>query len=130
MEKLTDREVDIMMAIWHSEFRPVPTGEVLRNAPRTKRNSLQSLQVVMRRLCEKGVVSCEKGRQTNYYSPLISEEEYLRFACENFLSHHYPCNPSAFAVNYIVEHAAQLPDSDLETLRKALEARDTPESES
>lgn len=73
MEKLTDREVDVMMAVWNSTLEAVPTGEILRNINRAKRNSLQTLQVVLRRLCEKGVIQCEKGRQTNHYRALIDD---------------------------------------------------------
>lgn len=93
MEKLTDREVDVMMAIWNSTYEAVPTGEILRHINRAKRNSLQTLQVVLRRLCEKGVIQCEKGRQTNLYRPLIKEEDYLEFASQNFVEHHYHSSP-------------------------------------
>lgn len=120
MQKLTDREVDIMMAIWHSEIQPVPTGEILRNTQQTQRNPLQALQVVLRRLCEKGVVSCAKGKQTNLYTPLVSEEAYLKFAVENFLFHHYPQNQMRFVTHYIQEHAGELSASDLNFLREAL----------
>lgn len=89
MEKLTDREVDVMMAIWNSEHEYVPTGEILRHINRAKRNSLQTLQVVLRRLCEKGAIQCEKGRQTNLYRALIDEKQYLEFATENFVLHHF-----------------------------------------
>lgn len=89
MEKLTDREVDIMMAIWNSENNPVPTGEILQQINRARRNSLQTLQVVLRRLCGKGVLQCEKGRQTNFYYALISKEDYLKFATENFVKYHF-----------------------------------------
>lgn len=89
MEKLTDREVEVMMAIWNSENDPVPTGEILGRINRAKRNSLQTLQVVLRRLCEKGVIQCEKGKQTNLYRALIRKDDYLKFATENFVGHHF-----------------------------------------
>lgn len=89
MEKLTDREVNIMMVIWNSECDPVPTGEILDKIEQAKRNSLQSLQVVLRRLCGKGVLQCEKGRQTNLYHAVISKEDYLKFATENFVNYHF-----------------------------------------
>lgn len=89
MEKLTDREVDVMMAIWNSTYDPVPTGDILRYINRMKKSSLQTLQVVLRRLCEKGVISCEKGVHTNLYRPLITEEEYIKFSEINFIAYHY-----------------------------------------
>lgn len=90
MKLLTDREVDIMLVIWESQKEEIPTGEILRGLPvRAKRNSLQTLQVGLRRLCEKECLTCRKGTQTNFYRATIDRDKYLRFAVDNFAEHHY-----------------------------------------
>lgn len=119
MEKLTDREVDVMMAIWNSTYEAVPTGEILRHINRAKRNSLQTLQVVLRRLCEKGVIQCEKGKQTNLYRPLITEKEYLAFAKENFVQHHYHSSPKMLMFSLLQE--TRFSEKDMEEMRSFME---------
>lgn len=120
MEKLTDREVDVMMAAWNYDIDKVPTGYILKNINRAKRNSLQTLQVVLRRLCEKGCLRCEKGRQTNLYTALFSKEAYLEFAGKLFLYHHYPNNPLKFAIQVLADNRNLLTAADAERLQKII----------
>lgn len=127
MEKLTDREVDVMMAIWNSTYDAVPTGEILRHINRAKRNSLQTLQVVLRRLCEKGVIQCEKGRQTNLYRPLIKEDDYLDFASQNFVDHHFHSSHRNMVFSFL--RHKNLSKRDMDDLRNYLNAINEKESD-
>lgn len=127
MEKLTDREVDVMMAIWNSTYDPVPTGEILRHINRAKRNSLQTLQVVLRRLCEKGVIECEKGRQTNLYRALITEEDYLKFASDNFVQHHFHNSPRNLVFSFL--RNGRLSERDINDLHEYIERGANEEAE-
>lgn len=86
---LTDREVDVMLIIWESSSLPVSTSEIYHAINLAERNSLQTLQVVLRRLCNKGALVCEKGKQMNYYRALVRKVDYMRFATDNFLEHHF-----------------------------------------
>lgn len=123
MEKLTDHEVDVMMAIWSHEDGLAPTGYILKHIKRAKRNPLQVLQVVLRRLCEKGCIQCVKGKQTNIYIPKIEREAYVEFAGEIFLEHHYPSNPLKFALGVISKNRELLTEEDVKKLQEILEQR-------
>lgn len=123
MEKLTDREVDVMMAIWNHENELVPTGYILKHINRAKRNSLQTLQVVLRRLCDKGCLQCVKGKQTNLYIPKIDRDAYVEFAEEIFLEHHYPYNPLKFALGVLSRKRNLLTEADVKQLQEILEQR-------
>lgn len=89
MEKLTDREIDIMMTVWNSPNEAVPTREILKQVVQPSQHPLQTLQVALRRLCEKEMLECEKTPQTNRYRALVTREDYLAFAVENFLTYHF-----------------------------------------
>lgn len=112
MEKLTDREVDIMMAVWYSANEAVPTGEILRYVNRAKQNSLQTIQVVLRRLCEKDVLQCAKGKHTNFHRALITKEDYLKFALGNFLLQHFQGSVEAYIRFLIKEKRISREDLD------------------
>lgn len=121
MEKLTDREVDVMMAVWNYESEQVPTGYILKHINRSKRNSLQTLQVVLRRLCEKGCLRCDKGRQTNLYTALLQKDAYLEFTGKIFLAHHYPHNPLKFILQTLSENRGLLTAADVKRLQNIID---------
>lgn len=89
MEKLTDREIDIMMTVWNSPNEAVPTREILKQVVQASQHPLQTLQVALRRLCEKDMLACEKTPHTNRYRALVTKEDYLVFAVNNFLAYHF-----------------------------------------
>lgn len=105
MKKLTDREADVMTAIWESPNEKVSTGEILKTIQRSQRNALQTLQVILKRLVTQGFIVCEKARQTNLYTAIISQEDYLDFATNNFILHHYPnLTPDKFIIKMVRTH--------------------------
>lgn len=105
MKKLTDREADVMTAIWESPNEKVSTGEILKAIKQAQRNALQTLQVILKRLVTQGFIVCEKARQTNLYTAIISQEDYLDFATNNFILHHYPnLTPDKFIIKMVRTH--------------------------
>lgn len=105
MKKLTDREADVMTAIWESPNEKVSTGEILKTIQQAQRNALQTLQVILKRLVTQGFIVCEKARLTNLYTAIISQEDYLDFATNNFILHHYPnLTPDKFIIKMVRTH--------------------------
>lgn len=120
MLKLTDREVDVMMVIWEWPDERISTGEILQMISKAKRNSLQILQVVLRRLVEKDFLKCEKGKQKNFYVAAVSQKEYLKFATDNFLTVHYP-NKTPFQYALQELKAMELDAADIREIEKIIE---------
>lgn len=121
MNLLTDREVDVMMIIWESPSVPTSTGEIFSAINLAKRNSLQTLQVVLRRLCDKGMLTCEKGKQMNYYRALVTKEDYLAFSTDNFLAYHF--HGSIKRQIGLLVKSGKLTNQDLNDLCAYLDAR-------
>lgn len=118
---LTDREVDVMLIIWESPSIPTSTSEIYNAINLSERNSLQTLQVVLRRLCEKGMLVCEKGRQMNYYRALVRKEDYLQFTTDNFLTCHFHGSWKLY-LSMLVKNK-KLTQKDLDDIRAMLDTK-------
>lgn len=121
MERLTDREIEIMLVIWSKQGDEtwtdgkIPTGEILAGLKLTyAKRYLQPVQVVLRRLCKKGVLECEKIRNVNYYRPLINEEEYRKFETGIFIDRLYGSNARNLVLSLVKYE--QLSDDDVKEL--------------
>lgn len=93
IQVLTERELEIMHIIWSNPepWKAMPKSDILNDSRMLiLKRYLQPIQVVLRRLEKKRVLSCVKFRNQNYYTPLIHKKEYLEFAVQHYLSHHYP----------------------------------------
>lgn len=75
IRRLGDAELEIMQAIWQAD-RLVNASEV-RAALQGRRDwALATLMTVLKRLCDKGFLRCEKAGRNNLYRALIREETY------------------------------------------------------
>ena len=62
------------------------TSNQLLDEMGTERNwKLASLMTVLARMAEKGAVYCDRSTRTNYYTALVTEEEYKLTEGETFL---------------------------------------------
>lgn len=118
MDRLTDREIEIMHAIWESENDKVPTGEILKYLNQTKKRYLQPVQVVLRRLCDKNVLECNKIGHLNYYVSLIDPEEYRKYETGTFIERLYKGKPENLMMALIEE--ADLGKEAIQEMRKKL----------
>lgn len=76
MKRLPDAEFSVMQGVWNCEI-PVSTAELKAKLDEKKEWNMSALQTVLSRLEEKGFVKSEKNGRNRFYTPLISEEEYL-----------------------------------------------------
>ena len=83
MKRLPDAEFSVMQSVWHSNI-PVSTAEIKLYLDMKKEWNMSALQTVLSRLEEKGFVKSEKKGRNRFYTPLVSEEEYLIAEGESF----------------------------------------------
>lgn len=76
MKRLPDAEFSVMQGVWSCEI-PVSTAELKAYLDESKVWNMSALQTVLSRLEEKGFVKSEKNGRNRFYTPLITEEEYL-----------------------------------------------------
>ena len=84
MKKLGDAEIEIMKTLWKQE-EPVTSGKILEELSGCMSWKLPSLMTALNRLAEKGFVCCDRSTRTNYYTAIISEQEYQTQESKCFL---------------------------------------------
>ena len=86
-KRLPDTELEIMLAVWSAE-RPVSRAW-LEEKLSYKGWSRNTFNTYLARLLEKGVIARERRGKSNYYTPILSQKEYLDFENQTFLGKLY-----------------------------------------
>lgn len=84
MKKLSDKEFNIMEILWN-HGGTMTSNEILDNADGAFDWKLASLMTVLSRMADKGYVYCDRSTRTNYYTAVVSEDEYKLRESESFL---------------------------------------------
>ncbi len=82
--RLPDSELDIMLVLWHNK-PPMSRLEIERIVNEKKTLAPTTILSLLSRLEKKQFVSVTKEGKTNYYTPLISQEEYQNCESKNVL---------------------------------------------
>ena len=92
--RLPESELDIMLVVWAlGEGATAPAILEALERPLTA----SALHSYLKRLNEKGYLSCEKEGKTNRYAPLVSREAYQRSEGRSILDKLYGGSLSRFA---------------------------------
>lgn len=98
MEKLTNKEEEVMQALWKLEKAFVK--EILAEMPNSKLH-YNTVSTIVRKLEEKNFVGHEAFGNTHRYHPLISKEAYsshfMKNASQKFFDNSYKKMVSFFA---------------------------------
>lgn len=125
LKKLGDAELEIMLALWE-ETEPVTSGHILERI-RGKRNwALSTLMASLERLADKGYVHCDRSTRTNYYTALVSAEEYKAEESRSFLSRLYGNSVSSLVAG--LYNSKTISDEDIDELRTLLDTLDRGEN--
>lgn len=97
MERLTNKEEEIMQVLWQLEKGFVK--EIMSLLPGD--NHYNTVSTMVRNLEEKGFVSYRAYGKTHQYYPIVSKEDYtkrfMNFASERFFNNNYKNMVSFFA---------------------------------
>ena len=85
---LPESELDIMLVVWGAGG-PVSAPAILEG--------LERLHSYLKRLEEKGFLSCKKAGKVNTYTAMVAREDYQRSEGESFLKKLYGSSISRFA---------------------------------
>ena len=75
MKKLSDAELEIMRVLWRHDA-PMTSKQLLEEMGDNRNWKLASLMTVLARMEEKEAVFCDRSTRTNYYTTLVSEDQY------------------------------------------------------
>ncbi|MCL2539233.1 MAG: BlaI/MecI/CopY family transcriptional regulator [Oscillospiraceae bacterium] len=82
--RLPDAEFDVMQIIW-SETPPVSSMKVASRIAPEKKWKPQTVLTLLTRLTQRGFLASEKQNRERFYTPLVSQEEYLSCQTDQFV---------------------------------------------
>ena len=118
-EKITGSEVEVLEILWQSG-EPLPLAPIRTRLEKERNWDASTVKTLLRRLCDKGVVTIEK-REVFYYRPLLNREEYRRWSARSLLDRVFRGNARALIASLVEEN--QLSEADLKELREILYAK-------
>lgn len=86
--KISDAEMEVMDIIWASD-KEVTTNDILSLLPKENSWKLTTVLTLASRLIKKGILKSERRGKINYYTPVMSKEEYKKLQSETFLEEMY-----------------------------------------
>lgn len=76
-----------MLALWRAQEQQPRAW--LDEQLKEKNWASNTINTYLARLLEKGFLACERKGKTNYYTPVVKQEDYLEFESKAFLSKLY-----------------------------------------
>ncbi|MGN6711056.1 BlaI family transcriptional regulator, penicillinase repressor [Anaerocolumna jejuensis DSM 15929] len=88
LDRMGNAEAEIMKILWKRNGEPATSSEILKALKDRMEWSRSTTLTLLRRLVEKGFVTCEK-KEIFYYTAFVSEEEYKHYQTRNFIERIY-----------------------------------------
>lgn len=117
LRRLPDAEQEVMQAVWACNI-PAARTDIEEILFKTHPMAMTTLLTLLTRLSEKGFLTIEKKGRRSYYTPCVSQEEYLASQSKNFFEKLCGGNLSTFA-NALCDSG--LTKEELAELRSLLE---------
>lgn len=119
IRRLPDAELEVMQAIWACK-PPVARTDIEEILYKTHPMAMTTLLTLLTRLGEKEFITIEKNGRRSYYTPCISQEDYLAAQSKTFVDKLCGGSMSTFATALC---NSGLTKEELAELRDMLERR-------
>ena len=113
-KKLSDAELDVMLAVWQN--RPPVLRSDLEEQLKSHNWADTTVLTLLSKLVEKGYLSLERQGRRNLYTPLVSERDYRRWAHRSFLGKMYQSSLRRMVASLV--ESSDLTDRDLQELEE------------
>lgn len=117
IRRLPDAELEVMQAVWACTS-PVARTDIEKILYRTHPMAMTTLLTLLTRLADKGFLTIEKNGRRSYYTPCVSQDDYLAAQSRSFFQKLCGGSVSTFA-NALC--GSGLSRDELEELRSLLE---------
>jgi len=112
-KKIADSELEVMRILWR-EGRPLSFAEIRKELENTTEWSKSTIQTLVVRLRDKGVISANNHYVT-LYSPNITEEQYIQEEGQGFIDKLF--NGSAMNLVAALCRGGKLDENDVDELK-------------
>lgn len=119
LPQISEAEYEVMKIVW--KYAPINTNEITEKLLATSSWSAKTIQTLIKRLVNKGVLTYEKNSRVFVYTPVVKESEYISQESNSFLNRYYDGNITAMLSAYIQND--KLSKTEIETLRALLSKR-------
>ena len=117
MKEVSGAEWNIMESLW--AYSPKVGSQIVSDMQKRTGWSRSTTLTMLRRMTEKGLISCEDNGQMKTYSPLVAREDAVKSETESFLNRVY--NGSISMLVSAFADRNRLSKEDIEELRKILD---------
>lgn len=115
--RLPDAELEVMKAVWELNG-PVSTTMIMDRL-KNKKWHISTVLKLISRLTERGFIKSEKNGRFNLYTPLVSEDAYLKSETRSFLKRLHNNSVKSLILNLF--NTGDISDQDLEEITKIIE---------
>ena len=119
LPQISEAEYEVMKIVW--KYAPINTNEITEKLLATSSWSAKTIQTLIKRLVNKGVLTYEKNSRVFVYTPVVKESEYISQESNSFLNRYYDGDITAMLSAYIQND--KLSNTEIETLRALLSKR-------
>lgn len=119
LPQISEAEYEVMKIVW--KYAPINTNEITEKLLATSSWSSKTIQTLIKRLVNKGVLTYEKNSRVFVYTPVVKESEYISQESNSFLNRYYDGDITAMLSAYIQND--KLSKTEIETLRALLSKR-------
>ena len=121
LPQISEAEFEVMKIVW--KYAPINTNEITERLIKTTIWSPKTIQTLIKRLVNKGVLSYEKQSRVFVYTPLVNESDYIGQESNSFLNRFYDGKITSMLSAYIDND--KLSEAELNTLRSLLSQKPT-----
>ncbi|MBO5072575.1 MAG: BlaI/MecI/CopY family transcriptional regulator [Eubacterium sp.] len=100
LPQISEAEYEVMKIVW--KYAPINTNEITEKLLQTSSWSPKTIQTLIKRLVNKGVLAYEKDSRVFVYTPLVQECDYIGQESKSFLDRFYGGNITAMLSSFIV----------------------------
>jgi len=118
LKKLGEAEFEIMQVIW-SANRPLKANSILEELKEKRKWALSTLMSSLSRLEKKGFINIDRTKRYNFYTAVVSEEDYKSKESRTFLKKIYNNSLPSLVVN--LYNSKAIDDEDLSELKELID---------
>ncbi|WP_147565308.1 BlaI/MecI/CopY family transcriptional regulator [Clostridium tyrobutyricum] len=118
--KIPESELEIMKAIWSSQI-PVSSKGIVKIMEDRKGWKITTVLTLLSRLTKKKFIDAKREKRITYYTPIVTEDEYLGFETKDFFKKVHGNSLKSFITT--LHDNDDISDEDLEELDKWIKSR-------
>ena len=116
LPQISEAEYEVMKIVW--KYAPINTNEITEKLLESSSWSPKTIQTLIKRLVNKGVLAYEKDSRVFVYTPLVQESDYIGQESKSFLDRFFEGNITTMLSSFIEND--RLSEAEINRLRSPL----------